>query len=68
MSKASVLKEVVRHHVEEEEHQLFPEVREQSDEDLDELGGSMQARYEQLMAREPRKQVPKEARAAAVPF
>jgi hemerythrin-like domain-containing protein len=45
----SVLKEQVEHHVEEEEKELFPEVRKAcSAEQLDEMGSRMQKLVEEL--------------------
>jgi hypothetical protein len=68
MSKASVLREVVEHHIEEEETQLFPEVRERDRDDLGVLGKKLEERYKELMKHEPRMDVPEEARHPSVPF
>lgn len=67
MSKVTVLEEVVRQHVEEEEHELFPQVRD-SGEDLGMLGRSMQKRYRELIQDEPAQALPRETRAAVVQF
>lgn len=47
-AKVKVLSEYIKHHVKEEENEIFAEVREMSDE-LDELGQQMQARKTELM-------------------
>lgn len=68
MSKVVVLQEVVQHHVDDEEQELFEEVREMETEDLEVLGRKMQERYEQLMEGEPKDEIPRETDAAAVAF
>ena len=68
ISKVTVLKEVIEHHVEEEEETLFEMVRKQDIEDLDVLGAKMQQRYKQLMKASPREEVPREIEAAHAPF
>jgi len=48
VAKVTVLRELIGHHVEEEEDQLFPEVEDIMDgEQLDALGGEMQSAFEE---------------------
>ena len=47
-AKVKVLAEYIKHHVKEEENEIFPEVRDKKDE-LDELGQEMAARKGELM-------------------
>lgn len=61
MAKVAVLKEQIEHHVEEEEKELFPEVRKACNaERLERLGAEMESLYEELMQGEPRKEVPRQ--------
>ena len=48
-AKVKVLSEYIKHHVKEEENEIFPEVSRESEE-LDELGQEMHARKAELMA------------------
>ena len=47
-ARVKVLSEYIKHHVKEEENEIFPEVRDQKEE-LDELGQEMTARKAELM-------------------
>lgn len=69
-AKLTVLKEQIRHHArDEEEGLLFPKVRKLFDDDeLAALGNELLARYEELIAQEPRRLVPEETREAAPLF
>ena len=50
MARVTTLKELIQHHVEEEEQELFPSVEEQVDEDeLAQLGKSMKTRFDEVM-------------------
>ena len=66
-AKLTVLKENVRHHAhDEEEDKLFPEVEAMMDKDeLAALGNELLARFESLLERAPRRNVPAETRHAA---
>ena len=56
-----VLKELIEHHVEEEEGELFPLVRQNfAREELDALGEQMEKLFAQLREDEPREQIPSE--------
>jgi hemerythrin superfamily protein len=59
MRKIDELEELVRDHVEDEELELFPQVRE-LDIDLDALARRMEKKFADLIAAEPRSEVPKE--------
>jgi hemerythrin superfamily protein len=67
MAKVTVLKEMIEHHVEEEEGTLFPRTeRALGEEALDEMGAQMEAMAAELLAEgHPRDAVPKETRAPA---
>ncbi len=46
----AVLSEYAQHHINEEEKELFPKVKKMKELDLEELGGEMQARKDELIA------------------
>jgi hemerythrin superfamily protein len=65
-AKMKVLQELVEHHVEEEEEDLFPSVRKlMAKQELEVMGEQMEASYEELIQAEPRNQVPSETDEAA---
>ncbi len=65
-AKVKVLKEQVEHHVEEEEGELFPQVRELFAEDaLDEIAVAMAEEAASLEGQHPRDQVPAQTQKAA---
>lgn len=67
MSKIDELEELVSDHVEDEETELFPQVRE-SDVDLQALARRMEKKFADLIAAEPRSKVPNEIdKAASLP-
>lgn len=63
MAKVTVLKEIVEHHVEEEEEEYFPECQKEfGREKLEELGEQLEAAFEKLEGSEmPRKQIKRAA-------
>ncbi|HEY6052240.1 MAG TPA: hemerythrin domain-containing protein, partial [Thermoanaerobaculia bacterium] len=65
-AKVAVLKEQVEHHIEEEEEDLFPEVRQMLEADeLEDLGAAMEDMAEDLKAEgAPRESVPAETGSA----
>jgi len=59
--KMKVLKELIEHHVEEEEGELFPLVRQNFvREELEALGDQMEQMFERLQEGEPREAIPSE--------
>lgn len=65
-AKVLVVKEQVEHHVEEEEGELFKNVKkEMSKEDLEAMGIEMEELFNALLPGEPRFEVPKETEEAA---
>lgn len=64
LSKIEELEQLVSEHVEDEETELFPQVRE-SDVDLVALGQRLEKRFADLIAAEPRNRVPNEIDAVA---
>jgi hemerythrin superfamily protein len=64
-AKMSVLKELFRHHRREEERELLPQVKKALDSDkLEELGERMEALFDSLIDKEPRREVPRQTDSA----
>ncbi|HZJ54240.1 MAG TPA: hemerythrin domain-containing protein [Myxococcaceae bacterium] len=65
-AKMKVLKELIEHHVEEEEGELFPVVRKNfASAELESLGDQMEQMFEKLQQSEPREAIPSETDQAA---
>lgn len=65
-AKLRVLQEEVEHHVDEEENELFTDVRKEFPKEmLEKLGAEMQAMAEEVRESEPRNEIPNETDEAA---
>ncbi len=64
-AKMKVMEELVNHHVEEEENELFKLVRKEGVADMSALGEQMEQEFKSLMRQSPRNQVPEETAEAA---
>jgi hemerythrin-like domain-containing protein len=65
-AKMAVLKEAIEHHVEEEEGELFPQVKKNFDpSELAAMGERMEMVFKELVAKDPRRAVPGETGEAA---
>ncbi|MFT3839082.1 MAG: hemerythrin domain-containing protein [Myxococcaceae bacterium] len=65
-AKMTVMHELVKHHIEEEEEELLPKVKKARDrKDLEALGQRMKQQFDQLMEQEPRNEVPGQTDEAA---
>jgi hemerythrin-like domain-containing protein len=64
--KVKVLRDLIEHHVEEEQGDIFPRVKKMlSRAELTSLGEEMEEMYDQLISTEPRQNVPTETTRAA---
>jgi len=64
-AKVMVMKEMVEHHVEEEEEELFKLVEKEDLVDLSQMGEQMEQEFKTLMRQKPRNEVPNETEQAA---
>jgi len=65
-AKMKVLHELVEHHVEEEEKEMFPKVRKLfAKEDLESLGEQMRVVFEEMVAADARREIPEQTDEAA---
>lgn len=64
-SKVQVMRELFEHHVEEEEHRLFPMLGKVEKNDLLVLGARMKSAWDHIIDQEPRREVPKHTAHAA---
>ena len=63
--KVQLVEELMRHHIEQEEHRLFPQIERLDPKAMESLGEMMKSTYEDLIEKEPRKLIPKETGSAA---
>lgn len=64
-ARVTALKELIEHHVEEEEEDLFPKVEKALGSSLDELGAAMKERFDEVVELGYKEELPRAKRATA---